>query len=64
VVNANGDEDGRIPVIGENVILQRSPLWEQDKSGSIKHSHSILATGRFVELGTDDKNIYFAEKVR
>lgn len=65
VVNANGDEDGRIPVIGENVILPaESVVGAGTRVAPLKHSHSILATGRFVELGTDDRNIYFAEKVR
>ncbi len=57
--------NGRIPVIGENVILPaESVVGAGTRVAPLKHSHTILATGRFVELGTDDKNIYFTEKVR
>jgi hypothetical protein len=59
----NGVGENLIAVIGENAIL---PLESVVPAGvrvaPLKHSHSILATGRFVELGTDDRNIYFTEK--
>ncbi|HSD56732.1 MAG TPA: NDP-sugar synthase [Methanotrichaceae archaeon] len=61
IINANG----RTPVIGENVILPaESVVGSGVRVAQLKHSHSILATGRFLELGTDDRNIYFTEKVR
>ncbi len=57
--------NGRIPVIGENVILPaESVVGSGVRVAPLKHSHSILATGRFLELGTDDRNIYFTEKER
>jgi NDP-sugar pyrophosphorylase family protein len=60
IISANG----RIPVIGENVILPaESVVGSGVRVAQLKHSHSILATGRFLELGTDDRNIYFTEKV-
>ena len=63
LLNANGTGDGKIPVVGENVILPReSVVGPGTRVAPLKHSHSILATGRFVELGTDDRNIYFTEK--
>ena len=65
VLDANGTGDGKIPVVGENVILPReSVVGPGTRVAPLKHSHSILATGRFVELGTDDRNIYFTEKSR
>jgi NDP-sugar pyrophosphorylase family protein len=52
-----------IAVIGENVVLPpESVVSAGVRVAPLKHSHSILATGRFVELGIDEKNIYFAEK--
>ncbi len=61
ILNAND----RIPVIGENVILPaESVVGPGTRVAQLKHSHSILATGRFLELGTDERNIYFTEKVR
>ena len=64
-LNPNGSASGRLPVVGENVILPaESMVAAGSRVAPLKHSHIILATGRFVELGTDDKNIYFAEKVQ
>lgn len=64
ILGANGAGDGRIPVIGENVLLPaESVVARGTRVAPLKHSHSILATGRFVELGIDERNIYFAEKV-
>ena len=52
-------------MVGENVILPaESVVAAGARVASLKHSHSILATGRFVELGMDERNIYFAEKAR
>lgn len=62
ILNANGDS--RVPVIGENVTLPaESIVGAGIRVAPLKHSHSILATGRFVELGIDDSNIYFTEKI-
>lgn len=58
-------DNDRIPVIGENVTLpEESAVASGTRVAPLKHRQTILATGRFLELGTDDKNIYFAEKVR
>ena len=63
VLGSNGAGGKSVAVIGENVILPpESVVASGVKVAPLKHSHSILATGRFVELGTDDRNIYFAEK--
>jgi NDP-sugar pyrophosphorylase family protein len=57
--------NGKIPVIGEDLLLpDDSTVLPGTRVASLKYGHRILATGRFVELGTDDKNIYFTEKVR
>ncbi len=63
ILGANGEGEGHIAVIGENAILPpESVVAPGVRAAPLKHSHSILATGRFVELGIDDRNIYFAEK--
>jgi NDP-sugar pyrophosphorylase family protein len=65
VLNADLSDKGRIPVIGENVVLpEDSVVGPGTRVAPLKHRQTILATGRFVELGTDDRNIYFAEKNR
>ncbi len=61
----NGDRKhgkNRIPVIGENVTLPESVVGPGIRVAPLKYSHSILATGRFVETGIDDRNFYFTEK--
>ena len=61
--SSNGFGGKNVSVIGENVILPpESVVAGGVRVVSLKHSHGILATGRFVELGTDDRNIYFTEK--
>ena len=61
----NSGVEGGVPVIGENVILpSESVVAPGVRVALLKYSHSILATGRFLELGIDDKNIYFKEKIR
>jgi NDP-sugar pyrophosphorylase family protein len=64
VVSADSSPgNGRLPVIGENVTLPaESVVGPGTRVAPLKHSHRILATGRFLELGTDDRNIYFTEK--
>ena len=55
--------NGRIPVIGENVHLAaESAVGPGTRVAPLKFSHRVLATGRFAELGIDDRNIYFTEK--
>jgi NDP-sugar pyrophosphorylase family protein len=57
--------NGRIPVIGEGVILPaESRVLPGTRVAPLKYSHRVLATGRFAELGNDDRNIYFTEKIR
>ncbi|MFZ2470381.1 MAG: NDP-sugar synthase [Methanothrix sp.] len=59
----NGIGGDLIAVIGENAVLPpESVVSAGVRVAPLKHSHCILATGRFVELGIDEKNIYFAEK--
>jgi len=61
--SSNGAGGKSVAVIGENVGLPpESVVAAGVRVAPLKHSHGILATGRFVELGTDDRNIYFAEK--
>ncbi len=63
VLSANGTGVSRIPMIGENVTLPAdSVVGPGTRVAPLKYSHTILGTGRFVELGTDDRNIYFTEK--
>ena len=63
VLGANGMDTELIAVIGENVTLPpESVVSPGVRVATLKHSHSILATGRFVELGTDERNICFMEK--
>jgi hypothetical protein len=51
----------RSPATGA-FLPRESVVGPGTRVAPLKHSHSILATGRFVELGTDDRNIYFTEK--
>ncbi|MGC9515543.1 sugar phosphate nucleotidyltransferase [Methanocrinis sp.] len=54
---------GKIPVVGENVVLpQESVVGPGTRVAPLKYSYKILATGKFSQLGTDDRNIYFCEK--
>jgi NDP-sugar pyrophosphorylase family protein len=65
VLGGNRVVDGDVAVIGENVTLPaESMVAPGARVAPLKHSHRILATGRFAELGTDERNIYFTEKVR
>lgn len=55
--------NGKIPVVGEDVYLPRdSVVGPGTRVAPLRFSHRILATGRFLERGSDDTNIYFAEK--
>jgi hypothetical protein len=64
VLGGEGVGGDSVAVIGENVTLPPDSVVSLGaRVAPLKHSHSILATGRFVELGTDERNIYFAEKV-
>jgi len=63
ILSADGGSNGKVPVVGENVILPaESVVGAGTRIAPLKHSHSILATGRFAELGIDDKNIHFTER--
>jgi len=65
VMNVNCSNNGRIPIVGENVVLPaESVVSAGTRVAPLKHSHCVLATGRFVELGTDERNIYFTEKAQ
>jgi len=53
----------KIPVIGEDVTLfDRSIIGPGKRVAPISKSHIILSTEKFIELGMDEKNIYFIEK--
>lgn len=63
VLGVNGIGGGKVAVVGEDVILPaESVVAAGTRVAPLKHSHSILATGRFVQLGNDERNIYFTEK--
>ncbi|OPY49161.1 MAG: Bifunctional protein GlmU [Methanosaeta sp. PtaU1.Bin112] len=64
VLGGDSDNGQRlIAVIGENATIPpESVVPAGVRVAPLKHSHSILATGRFAELGIDERNIYFAEK--
>lgn len=55
--------NSKIPVVGEDVVLPReSHVGPGTRVAPLRFSHRILATGKFLERGSDDRNIYFAEK--
>ncbi len=57
--------NGKIPVIGEDLVLPaESTVLPGTRVAPLKYSHRVLATGKFAELGVDDRNIYFIEKAR
>jgi NDP-sugar pyrophosphorylase family protein len=59
-----GKPSERVPVIGGGVtILKDSIIGPGKRVAPIENSHKVLKTGMFVELGMDNKNIYFAEKI-
>jgi NDP-sugar pyrophosphorylase family protein len=52
-----------VPVVGEGVtILKGSIIGPKKRVAPVYESHKILRTGRFVELGYDNMNIYFVER--
>lgn len=52
-----------IPVVGENVRLPKeSTVGPGTRVAPLRYSHMILGTGKFLELGSDERNIYFAQK--
>lgn len=63
ILGANGVGGKHVAVVGENVILPaESVVAAGTRVAPLKHSHNILATGRFVQLGIDEGNVYFTEK--
>jgi NDP-sugar pyrophosphorylase family protein len=51
------------PVIGEGVVIEEgSVIGPKKRVAPIHESHRILSTGRFLELGYDENNVYFVEK--
>jgi NDP-sugar pyrophosphorylase family protein len=55
----------RIPVVGGGGvrIVRNSIIGPGKRVAPIYQSHRILVTGRFVELGYDQENLYFREKI-
>ena len=59
----NGGEGG-VTGFGVNVVRpSEAGVAPGVRVALLKYSHSILATGRFNELGIDERNIYFKEKI-
>lgn len=54
----------RVPVVGGGgvTIFKNSVIGPGKRVAPIKESHRILSTEKFVELGMDRENMYFAEK--
>jgi len=53
----------RIPVIGDDVeIYPNSTVGPGKRVACIADSYKVLATGKFITLGMDAKNVYFIEK--
>ncbi len=51
------------PVIGEGVTIEKgSVIGPKKRIAPIYESHRILNTGKFLELGYDESNVYFVEK--
>jgi hypothetical protein len=44
------------------VIEEGSVIGPKKRVAPIHESHRILSTGRFLELGYDENNVYFVEK--
>ena len=62
MVEVSGRKD-RTPVVGDNVnIVGHSLLGAYKRVAPIEHSHTILKSMHFKELGYDDANFYFIEK--
>ena len=54
---------GKVPIIGENVILfNGSVIGPGKRVAPITKSHCVLSTGKFIELGMDTQNLYFINK--
>jgi NDP-sugar pyrophosphorylase family protein len=63
VVEVEGGSPDITPVIGEGVTIMRgSVIGPKKRVALIYESHRILRTGRFLELGYDQVNVYFIEK--
>ncbi len=63
-VDYAGDQLERVPVIGGGGvrIFKNSIIGPWKRVAPIKESYRILSTGKFIELGMDRENIYFASK--
>ncbi len=63
-VDYAGNPMERVPVIGGGgvKIFKNSIIGPGKRVAPIRESHRILSTGRFMELGMDRENIYFAER--
>jgi NDP-sugar pyrophosphorylase family protein len=61
-VEVAGKKD-KTPVVGDGVhIVNGSFLGPCHRVAPVSRAHHILTSGRFVDLGYDNKNFYFAEK--
>ena len=62
IVEITGKKE-RTPVVGDDVhIVKNSLLGAYKRIAPISHAHNILKTGKFIDLGYDEHNIYFIEK--
>ncbi|MFQ6050751.1 MAG: sugar phosphate nucleotidyltransferase [Candidatus Hydrothermarchaeota archaeon] len=57
-----GKDIDKTVVIGENVeIYENSVIGPGKRVAPLKETHEILKTGKYIELGMDEKNLYFME---
>ncbi len=62
-VEVNEGSHDMTPVIGDGVVIEKgSVIGPKKRVAPIYESHRILSTGRFLELGYDESNVYFVEK--
>lgn len=62
-VEVNEGSHDMTPVIGDGVVIEKgSVIGPKKRVAPIYESHRILSTGRFLELGYDENNVYFVEK--
>ncbi|MFQ6137222.1 MAG: sugar phosphate nucleotidyltransferase [Candidatus Hydrothermarchaeales archaeon] len=64
-VEFGGELMDKIPVVGggELTIFRNSVIGPGKRAAPLRHSHRILSCGIYRELGMDDANVYFIEKI-
>ncbi len=57
-----GRDVDKTVVVGENVeIFENSVIGPGKRVAPLKETHEILRTGKYIELGMDEKSLYFME---